>query len=88
MSNETQNGLVVIRVNASALMPDNAQWTNRMSIRSESSDRMYTVSQNKSGKFWGCSCMGWIRHKNCKHLRALGLPAYMKPMNATLKGGF
>jgi len=54
-----------------ALLPDNAQWRNRFEIPSSSSDRVYTVAQRKSDGSWGCSCPGWIRHKNCKHLKAL-----------------
>jgi hypothetical protein len=30
------------------LLPDNAQWKNRMEIRSSSSNRMYVVAQRKS----------------------------------------
>ena len=65
-------------------LPDNAQWKNRFQIKSESSERLYTISQSKSGKFWGCSCPGWIRHKSCKHLSALGLPGHYTPFEATL----
>jgi hypothetical protein len=53
------------------LMPDNDQWTNRFQIRSESSSRLYTVAQNKSNGRFACSCMGWIRHRTCKHLNTL-----------------
>jgi hypothetical protein len=66
-------------------LADNAQWTNRFEIRSESSNRVYVVSQNKAGRHWGCSCMGWIRYRHCKHLAALGIPANMKPFEALLK---
>ena len=69
------------------MLPDNAQWTNRMQIKSESSGRLYTIAQNKSGRFWGCNCPGWIGHKKCKHLQALGLPGYYKPFEALLKQG-
>ena len=60
-------------------LPDNAQWTNRFEIRSSSSNRLYVVAQNKTKRHWGCSCMGWIRHRNCKHLSAIGLPALERP---------
>ena len=50
------------------LLPDNKLWTNRFSIKSETSSRLYTIAQNKSNGTWGCSCMGWIRHRHCKHL--------------------
>src|SRR5439155_17074694 len=53
------------------LLPDNAQWTNRFQIRSESSSRLYTVAQRRSDGSWACSCMGWIRNRHCKHLDRL-----------------
>jgi len=79
-------GAISIRVPNQSLLPDNDQWTNRFHIRSESSDRVYTVAQNKSGGWWGCNCMGWIRHKNCKHLRELGLPGNHQPAQAQISG--
>ena len=36
-------------------LPDNHQWTNRFYVKSASSDKLYTVAQNKSGRWWGCS---------------------------------
>jgi len=69
------------------LMPDNAQWTNRFMIRSESSNKLYTIAQNKSRRYWGCNCPGWIGHRKCKHLRALGLPANEQPYEAKLNKG-
>jgi hypothetical protein len=65
-------------------LDDNAQWTNRFQIKSESSDRLYTIAQNKSGRFWGCNCPGWIRHKTCKHLHNLQLPGHHQPYEAQL----
>lgn len=54
---------------------DNKSHTNRMEIHSESSDRVYIVAQRKTnGKChgqWECSCMGWIRHRHCKHLTTM-----------------
>lgn len=52
-------------------LPDNAQWKNRFEIESESSNRVYIVAQNKSTGIFGCSCMGWIRYRKCKHLTAI-----------------
>jgi hypothetical protein len=77
---------IVLRVNPSAdrRLEDNAQWQNRFQIKSASSDSLYTIAQHKSGRYWGCNCPGWIRHKKCKHLEALGLPGYMHPFEATL----
>jgi hypothetical protein len=80
------NDKLVLRVNVSEdrRMPDNAQYTNRFQIKSESSDRLYTIAQSKSGLWWSCSCPGWIRHKSCKHLTAMGLPGHHRPFEATL----
>jgi len=69
-----------LSIPASALLPDNAQWTNRFEIRSSSSNSVYRIAQHKSGRYWGCSCRGYIygkkdsaRGKTCKHLTSLGL---------------
>lgn len=50
------------------LLPDNAAWKNRMTIKSSSSDRLYVVAQRKTDNTWGCDCMGWKRHRKCQHL--------------------
>jgi len=77
--------LAKIRRQVDALLPDNATFTNRFEIRSESSDRVYTIAQSKSGRWWGCSCFGWIKHRKCKHLTALGLPGGNKPYEVLAK---
>jgi hypothetical protein len=66
------------------LLPEGKLWTNRFYIKSESSGRLYTIAQNKTGRFWGCDCPGWIGHKHCKHLTALGLPGDYKPFEAQI----
>lgn len=53
------------------ILPDNALWTNRLQIRSETSSRLYIVAQSISSGTFGCSCMGWKRHRNCKHLKVI-----------------
>jgi len=58
------------------LLPDNGQYTNRMEIRSSSSDKLYIVAQRKSDDEWCCGCPGWIfkkkgQERNCKHLKVL-----------------
>jgi hypothetical protein len=58
-----------------AVLPDNKTHTNRLEIASQSSDRIYIVAQRKTegthkGQ-WECSCMGWIRHRHCKHLSSM-----------------
>ena len=57
--------------NGATLLADNAQWTNRMEIRSASSSRLYIVAQHKTNHNFACSCPGWIRHRKCKHLTAI-----------------
>lgn len=57
--------------NGAALLPDNAQYTNRLEIRSATSSRLYIVAQHKTNHNWSCGCMGWIRHRKCKHLEAI-----------------
>lgn len=44
---------------------------HRFEINSESSDRVYVVSQRKSTGGWECGCRGWIRHRHCKHIATL-----------------
>lgn len=61
-------------------LPDNTQYTNRFNVKSQSSSSLYVVAQHKTGRWWSCSCMGWIRYRKCKHLTALSLPHYQKPM--------
>ena len=60
-------------------LPDTEQWQFRFTIESESSNRIYTISQHKKKKHWGCSCPGWKAHRKCKHLTALGLPGHEQP---------
>jgi hypothetical protein len=79
---------IVIRIpDGGELLPDNSQWTNRFTVRSSSSDREHIVAQHKVKRHWGCSCSGWRRHRNCHHLRELGLPSYEKPYEAKLTSG-
>jgi len=60
-------------------LPDNDQWTNRFEIRSETSDRVYTIAQNRKKGHWGCSCPAWRTRRKCKHLKSLGLPELEQP---------
>jgi len=65
-------------------LPDTDQWQHRFNVKSESSNRLYVISQNKKGRYWGCSCPGWKAHRTCKHLSALGLPGNCTPYEANL----
>jgi hypothetical protein len=63
--------IIVANQVGASLLPDNQQWKNRFEIRSESSNRLYTVAQRKSDNSWGCSCPGWKTRRNCKHLSSI-----------------
>jgi hypothetical protein len=76
---------LVIRVPQSLLLPDNGQWTNRFYVKSESSDRLYVVSQNKTKRHWGCSCPSYRVRRYCKHLTSIGLPTDEQPYEALLQ---
>ncbi len=68
-------------------LEDNDKWTNRFTIKSETSNRVYVVAQNKDKRHWGCDCPGWKRHRTCKHLAALQLPAGERPYEVKLESG-
>lgn len=78
---------VTVYIKPEVALPDNAQWTNRFEIRSESSDRIYVVSQNKSKRHWACSCPSWRTRRYCKHLEALGLPNHARPYEPRIEKG-
>lgn len=65
------NALAVLRTAGLKALQDTDQWVHRFEIRSESSDRLYVVAKRRTTGEWGCSCMGWKRTRNCKHLRAV-----------------
>ena len=73
-----------IYVRKEMALPDNDQWQFRFNIQSESSNRIYTIAQHKNKKHWGCSCPGWKRNRNCKHLQALGIPGKERPYEINL----
>jgi hypothetical protein len=66
------------------ILPDNKTHLNRMHVRSESSNRLYVVSQRKTSGQWECKCPAWVLtfpRKNCKHLNAI-LPELAKVCRA------
>ena len=65
-------------------LPDNKLWKNRFEIHSETSNRVYVIAQNIEKGHMGCSCPGWRRYRNCKHLSSLGLPGNEQPVNLKL----
>lgn len=76
--------LAIVTVNKNDVLPDNDLWKNRFEIKSESSNRIYVIAQNKSKKHWGCSCPSWRIRRTCKHLATLNLPAFEKPMEVKM----
>lgn len=74
-----QKHIPSIYIGSDVILPDNAQYINRFEIPSESSNRIYIVSQHKAKRHWCCSCMGWKRYRKCKHLETLGLPILEQP---------
>lgn len=82
----TAKNLPVLRVPRSAMLPDKGAWTNRFEIRSSSSNRVYVIAQSKTGRHWGCSCPSWCHRRQCKHLAAIGLPAFEKAHEVALQG--
>lgn len=76
--------LPTIHISRELALPDTDLWQFRFQVQSESSNRLYTVSQHKKLRHWGCSCPGWKAHRKCKHLEALGLPFHQKPFEINL----
>lgn len=75
----TTKNLPTLRIDSSLILEDNKLWTNRFEIHSATSDRVYVIAQHKEKRHFGCSCPGWRIHRKCKHLDAVGLPAFEKP---------
>ncbi len=44
---------------------------HRMEINSETSDKIYIVSQTKKAGIWQCACWGFRRWQHCKHLSTI-----------------
>ena len=82
----TRNLPVLRKPYGSIALPDNDQWQYRFEIRSQTSDRVYIVAQNKKKKHWSCGCPGWKRHRTCKHLQNIGLPTHEKPYEVNYQG--
>jgi hypothetical protein len=78
---------IIVRPETSIQLPDTNTHVNRFLIKSGNSDRMYTIAQSKTGRWWSCGCHGFIRWKHCKHLESIGLPCNHVPFEAKLKDG-
>ena len=82
---QTNQNLPTIHIPRGMTLPDNDQWQFRFEVRSETSDRLYTIAQNKKKRHWGCSCMAYRRYRQCKHLRAVGLPTNERPYEVKIE---
>jgi hypothetical protein len=76
---------VTLYVPRDSRLPDSDQWINRFEIRSETSNRVYIVSQNRVKRHWACSCPGYRTHRTCKHLASMSLPAYERAHEVLVK---
>ena len=76
-----------IYVKPSSKLPDTDQWINRFNVRSERSNRLYVIAQNRLKRHWGCSCPGWRIHRTCKHLKTLALPSYERAHEVLVSNG-
>lgn len=66
----------VVESNGWDVLPDNDQYKNRIQI-SGSSGNLYVVAQTKKNGIWSCGCLGFRRHRHCKHLTAM-LPTLLE----------
>ncbi len=83
----TTTAIVLRTPSDSKVLPDNAAYTNRFEIKSQTSGSVYIIAQSKKGRWWSCECPGWRRHRHCKHMKAVGLPSGQVPFEARLSGG-
>lgn len=81
---EVQQGInkAILRLWGAKRLPNGGAWTNRFEVHTNNT---YIISQSKNGRWWACGCRGWITHKNCKHLKALGLPGSFVPLEVKLE---
>ncbi len=82
---QPNHALPVLRVSQSMMLPDSDQWQNRFEIKSETSNRVYVIAQNKKRRHWGCSCPSYRTRRRCKHLEEIGLPTNEVPYEALIR---
>lgn len=76
MANELSILKEQIKHAALQVLPDDTRYKCRFDIRSESSNRVYRISFDSApgALYWKCSCPGYLRTGDCKHLKAMHLP--------------
>lgn len=82
-----KQNLPVLHIDQRVALPSNDQWENRFEVKSESSDRLYVIAQNKKKRHWGCSCPAYRRYRRCKHLQAIGVPTNEVPYEFRIEKG-
>ena len=68
-----QNSLVPS--SAVEVLPDTERYKVRFKVKSSSSNSLHLVSYDSApgAGYWVCSCLGYRRYGQCKHLTAAGL---------------
>jgi hypothetical protein len=59
--------------NAAEVYPDGPRYKGGFGVRSQTTNDIYKISFDTACGWWACSCRGWIRWGQCKHLDAIGL---------------
>ena len=89
MSNSKELALVIERIEGAELLSPSDMYRIRFNIPSSDGNRAYTVALCAKGVNagkWQCGCPGWIRHRNCKHMREM-LPS-LKMIESASGSGF
>lgn len=43
-------------------------YANRYEVTSERSGNVYVVSRTEKNGIWRCNCLGYMRHRMCRHV--------------------
>ena len=78
------NPMTIILAQGWQKLPDEGQWINRVKFQSDSG-RWYKLAQDRTARYWGCSCPGWVNRKSCKHVTMFGLPNDREPKEAVIR---
>lgn len=54
-------------------------WVDQFEIPSSDGRRTYKISRQGGTFLWGCSCPGWTKRTQCKHLKERDLPSLRNP---------
>ena len=70
MKKNEKSVAVIAKQQGWVLLPDNDNYTNRIEIVG-STGNVYIVAQTKKNGIWSCGCLGFRRHRHCKHLTTM-----------------